>query len=100
VLNDKKKTFAGKITKRVVAFRNLMPGVYVRLLFQNELKTNEKLIDKMRETIEWGEETLLAWNNDLSKRNTDVNILETYNLMDNNKFKVNVRVHYNRSSKW
>lgn len=77
-----------------------MPGVYVRLLFQNELKTNEKLIDKMRETIEWGEETLLAWNNDLSKRNTDVNILETYNLMDNNKFKVNVRVHYNRSSKW
>jgi len=42
----------------------------------------------MRETIEWGEETLLAWNNDLSKRSSDVNILETYNLVDNNKFKV------------
>lgn len=43
----------------------------------------------MRENIEWGEETLLAWNNDLAKRNTDVNILETYHLEDNNTFKVN-----------
>lgn len=42
----------------------------------------------MRETIEWGEETLLAWNNDLVKRCTDVNILETYHLEDNNRFKV------------
>lgn len=42
----------------------------------------------MRETIEWGEETLLAWNNDLAKRNTDVNILEIYHLEDNNRFKV------------
>lgn len=42
----------------------------------------------MRETIEWGEETLLAWNNDLAKRNTDVNILEAYHLQDNHRFKV------------
>jgi len=42
----------------------------------------------MRETIEWGEETLLAWNNDLSKKNMDINILEAYHLEDNNRFKV------------
>lgn len=50
-------------------------------------KTNED-ISKMRETIEWGEETLLAWNNDLAKQNTNVNILEAYHLEDNNRFKV------------
>jgi len=48
----------------------------------------DEQIKKMRETIEWGEETLSAWNNDLAKRCTDVNILETYNLEDNNRFKV------------
>lgn len=42
----------------------------------------------MRETIEWGEETLLAWNNDLAKSDMDVNILEEYHLEDNNRFKV------------
>lgn len=57
-------------------------------IIQNELTKNEEHVKKMRETIEWGEETLLAWNNDLAKRNTDVNILETYHLEDNNRFKV------------
>ncbi|XP_025198104.1 LOW QUALITY PROTEIN: coiled-coil domain-containing protein 39-like [Melanaphis sacchari] len=54
---------------------------------ENELVKNDEQIKKLRETIEWGEETLLAWNNDLTKRCTDVNILETYHLEDNNRFK-------------
>jgi len=52
------------------------------------LAKTEEQIKKLRETIEWGEETLLAWNNDLDKRCMDVNILERYHLEDNNRFKV------------
>jgi hypothetical protein len=48
----------------------------------------EELIIKKRETIEWGEETLLAWNNDLAKRDMDVNLLEAYHLEDDDRFKV------------
>ncbi|XP_026819655.1 coiled-coil domain-containing protein 39-like [Rhopalosiphum maidis] len=54
---------------------------------ENELVKNDEQIKKLRETIEWGEETLTAWNNDLTKQCTDVNILETYHLGDNNRFK-------------
>ncbi|VVC43706.1 Hypothetical protein CINCED_3A017141 [Cinara cedri] len=54
---------------------------------ENELAKTDEHITRMRETIEWGEETLLAWNNDLAKENTDVNILERYHLEDNNMFK-------------
>lgn len=57
-------------------------------IIQNEITKNEEQIKEMRETIEWGEETLLAWNNDLSKKNMDINILEAYHLEDNNRFKV------------
>lgn len=65
--------------------------LYTYCIFQNELTKNEDHINKLRETIEWGEETLLAWNNDLCKRNTDVNILETYHLEDNIRFKVKTK---------
>ncbi|KAF0760526.1 Uncharacterized protein FWK35_00012662, partial [Aphis craccivora] len=54
---------------------------------ENELVKNDEQIKKLRETIEWGEETLSEWNNDLTKRCTDVNILERYHLEDNNRFK-------------
>lgn len=55
---------------------------------QSELTKTEELIIKKRETIEWGEETLLAWNNDLAKRDMDVNLLEAYHLEDDDRFKV------------
>ncbi|VVC44037.1 Hypothetical protein CINCED_3A009069 [Cinara cedri] len=54
---------------------------------ENELTQNDEQINKLRETIEWGEETLLAWNNDLAKQDTNINILETYNLEENHVFK-------------
>ncbi|XP_022180530.1 coiled-coil domain-containing protein 39-like isoform X1 [Myzus persicae] len=54
---------------------------------ENELAKTDEKIKELKETIEWGDETLLAWNNDLVKRCTDVNILETYHLEDNNRFK-------------
>lgn len=53
-----------------------------------ELMKNSEEIAKMRETVEWGEETLKSWNDDLAKENTNVNILEVYHLEDNNRFKV------------
>jgi len=52
------------------------------------LSINDEKIKKMRETIEWGEETLLAWNSDLAKISTDNKFLETYNLQDDARFKV------------
>lgn len=62
--------------------------ILINYIIQNELAKTDDQIKKLRETIEWGEETLLAWNNDLYKRCNDVNILERYNLEDNNRFKV------------
>lgn len=57
-------------------------------VIQSELANTEVLIVKKKETIEWDEETLLAWNNDLDKRDMDVNILEAYDLEDDDRFKV------------
>ncbi|XP_025423908.1 coiled-coil domain-containing protein 39-like isoform X2 [Sipha flava] len=54
---------------------------------ESEMTKTEELIIKKRETIEWGEETLLAWNNDLAKRDMDVNLLEAYHLEDDDRFK-------------
>jgi len=64
--------------------------ILINYIIQNELAKTDEQIKQLRETIEWGEETLLAWNNDLDKRCNDVNILERYNLEDNNRFKVTV----------
>lgn len=62
--------------------------ILINCIIQNELAKTDEEIKKLRETIEWGEETLLAWNKDLDRRCCDVNILERYHLEDNNRFKV------------
>ncbi|XP_050422642.1 coiled-coil domain-containing protein 39-like [Adelges cooleyi] len=69
------------------ALKTLNSLINERKKSEDELAKTTEHIDKLRSTIEWGEETLLAWNEDLAKRTSEVNILDTYNLEDNNRFK-------------
>lgn len=61
---------------------------YLKFIIQDELAKHDETIKQLKENIEWGEETLLAWNNDLARRNDEVNLLESYHLEDIKRFKV------------
>jgi hypothetical protein len=63
------------------------------IIYQSEVKNLKKKFERMKASIEWGEDEILSLEEELAKGNYDINLIDVFKKEDEDKFRVIMLIH-------